>query len=92
MKTTRNDLIRSIATTNDLTMSQATHWYNCVWIAIEKAVIENTSVTIPIGTIKKIGRKPRQGRNPRTGARIQIPASIGLLFKPSKGIKSCINK
>ncbi len=39
------------------------------------------------GTFETRRRGPRMGRNPRTGDRIQIPASVSPAFRPGKGLK-----
>ncbi len=37
-------------------------------------------------------RKPRTGRNPRTGKAITIKASITPAFRAAKGLKAAVNK
>jgi len=44
-----------------------------------------------IGTFKVANKEARVGRNPQTGATIQIPAKKALSFKVSKTIKDAIN-
>ena len=39
------------------------------------------------GTFETRKRGARMGRNPRTGERIQIPASVSPAFRPGKGLK-----
>jgi len=36
-------------------------------------------------------RQPRIGRNPRTGARVDVPAKKTPYFKPCKGLKGLVN-
>ncbi len=43
------------------------------------------------GTFNVKHRKAREGRNPRTGEPIQIPASNTVGFKPSPSLKDQIN-
>lgn len=43
-----------------------------------------------LGTFRMIDRPARMGRNPATGASIQIPAKKVLKFKPSKGVEKQI--
>ncbi len=42
------------------------------------------------GTFETRKRGARMGRNPRTGERIQIPASTSPAFRPGKGLKDSI--
>lgn len=47
--------------------------------------------TIPgLGKLVKVERKARTGRNPATGATIQIPAKTVLKFKIAKAAKDAI--
>lgn len=43
------------------------------------------------GTFETRKRGARMGRNPRTGERIQIPASVSPAFRPGKGLKDGVN-
>jgi hypothetical protein len=36
-------------------------------------------------------RKPRVGRNPKTGERVEVPAKKIPFFKPSKELKDLVN-
>jgi DNA-binding protein HU-beta len=65
----------------------------------QKAVIEAISSTlekgdsvslIGFGSFKVIDRAAREGRNPSTGEKMQIPASKAVKFTPSKVLKERI--
>jgi DNA-binding protein HU-beta len=43
------------------------------------------------GSFKISERKARQGRNPRTGETINLPATKAIHFKPSKELKDKMN-
>jgi len=45
-----------------------------------------------LGIFKVADRKAREGRNPRTGETIQIPASKKLRFTASKVLKEAVMK
>lgn len=45
---------------------------------------------VGFGTFEARQRAPRQGRNPKTGETIEIPASINAAFKPGKGLKDAL--
>ena len=51
---------------------------------------EDTSL-IGFGTFSVRKRDARQGRNPQTGAAIQIPASKTVGFKAGKGLKDAVS-
>ena len=66
---------------------------------VQKAVIEAISSTlekgdsvslIGFGSFKVIERAAREGRNPSTGEKMQIPASKAVKFTPSKVLKERI--
>ncbi len=44
------------------------------------------------GSFKVVDRAAREGRNPNTGAAIQIPASKAVKFSAAQGLKELINK
>jgi DNA-binding protein HU-beta len=45
-----------------------------------------------LGKLVKVNRKARMGRNPATGATIQIPAKIVLKFRIAKAAKDSVLK
>ena len=61
----------------------------------EMAVSEvrtNGEFTVPgFGKLKKTQRKAREGRNPATGATIQIPAKTTVKFSLGKAMKDSIS-
>jgi DNA-binding protein HU-alpha len=46
---------------------------------------------IGFGTFENRHRKARAGKNPQTGASIQIAASNTVGFKPGKALKTALN-
>jgi DNA-binding protein HU-beta len=44
-----------------------------------------------LGSFKIRQRKPRKGRNPRTGEEVQIPARKAITFSPAKALKQRLN-
>ena len=46
---------------------------------------------VGFGTFSVANRKASEGRNPRTGERIHIPASRQPKFKAGKALKSAVN-
>ena len=43
------------------------------------------------GSFRTRQRKPRVGRNPKTGDRVEVPAKKIPYFKPSKELKDVVN-
>jgi DNA-binding protein HU-beta len=46
---------------------------------------------VGFGTFATVKRKATEGRNPRTGAKIKIKASVQPKFKPGKALKDAVN-
>jgi integration host factor subunit beta len=44
------------------------------------------------GSFRTRQRKPRVGRNPKTGERVEVPAKKIPFFKPSKELKDLVNE
>ena len=56
--------------------------------AIKAALAEHDNIEIRgFGTFKVRERKSRVARNPRTGERVEVPARIVPVFKPSKDLR-----
>ncbi len=56
-----------------------------------KEVKKNGEFTIPgVGKLVKVKRKARTGRNPATGATIQIPAKTVVKFRVAKAAKEAV--
>jgi len=90
----KTELCAKLAKKTGLTKTQATDVVNTLFdtepgkgiIAVE--LDAGRSVTIPgFGTYDTSRRKARQGRNPQTGATIQIEARTVPTFKAGKGLK-----
>lgn len=59
---------------------------------IQGAARRGESVDIPgLATFKVESKPARTGRNPSTGATIQIPAKNAVTIKPAKALKDAAN-
>lgn len=88
----KNDLISSVAADSGLTKADATKAVDAVFDNIQKALKGGGEVRlVGFGTFSVQQRKASTGRNPRTGATIQIPASKQPKFKAGKGLKDAVN-
>lgn len=88
----KNDLISSIATDAGLSKADAAKAVDAVFGNIEKSLKGGNEVRlVGFGTFSVANRKATTGRNPRTGAAIQIPASKQPKFKAGKGLKDAVN-
>ena len=65
---------------------------DCVFESIVNTLKKGDMVTlVGFGTFKVAKRKARTGRNPQTGAEIQINASNAPKFVPGKAFKDAVN-
>lgn len=77
-------LIDAIATGADMTKTDASKALASMMDAVSSSLKKGDRVSFPgFGTFAVSDRKARQGRNPRTGQAITIPAKKVVKFKPS---------
>ena len=88
----KSDLITAVAAQADLTKDKADAAVSAIVEQITNALSRDESVTlVGFGTFSQSHRAARTGRNPQTGAEIQIAASNGVNFKPGKSLKDSVN-
>jgi len=85
------DLINEVANVvSNKTEAQAA--VDCVFESIVNTLKKGDVVNlVGFGTFKVAKRKARTGRNPQTGAEIQINASNAPKFVPGKAFKDAVN-
>ena len=88
----KSELVAHIATSAGLTKAQATAALQAVETGVIDTLANGGEVTlIGFGTFKVTDRAARTGRNPQTGAEIQIAASKNPTFKAGKALKEAVN-
>lgn len=88
----KGDLIKSIADQAGISKAQATEALSAVVDGISGALKAGEKVTlVGFGTFSVSTRPARTGRNPSTGAAIQIAAKKQVKFKPGKEIDDAVN-
>lgn len=89
----KNDLIGEVANRADLSKADATRAVDAVFDAMQAAMTKGQEVRlVGFGTFSVAKRKASEGRNPRTGETIKIPASKQPKFKAGKALKDAVNK
>ena len=84
----KGNLIERIAEKTNLSKTTAADALNCALECIETALNEGDNVSlVGFGTFAVSERKARIGRNPQTGAALQIPARRVAKFKPGANLK-----
>lgn len=85
------DLINALAEKNGITKKEAEKAVSAVLDIIEGALKAGDKVQIMgFGSFEVKTRAARTGKNPATGAAIEIPASKAIVFKAGKALKDSV--
>lgn len=88
----KTELIEHIASTADISKAAATRALDALIGAVKTTLKKSDSVTlVGFGTFSVGKRASRTGRNPRTGAAINIKAAKVPKFKAGKALKDAVN-
>jgi DNA-binding protein HU-beta len=88
----KNDLVATVADSAGLSKADATRAVDAVFDSISSALAGGREVRlVGFGTFTVANRAASEGRNPRTGERIHIPASKQPKFKAGKALKDAVN-
>ena len=92
MTLNKNDLIAEVAAAADLSKASAGNAVDAVFSSITKALSGGGDCRlVGFGTFSVSRRAATTGRNPRTGEKINIPASNQPKFKAGKALKDAVN-
>jgi len=88
----KSELIDAIAGSADLSKADAGRALDAVTSAVTQTLANGDSLSlVGFGTFSVKHRAARAGRNPQTGAEIQIKASNVPSFKAGKALKDSVN-
>lgn len=88
----KNDLVASVAAASGLSKADAGKAVDGVLDVVKEALAKGDEVRlVGFGTFSVTKRAASEGRNPRTGASIKIPASNQPKFKAGAGLKEAVN-
>ena len=89
---TKENLMEAVLKAAKLeTKKQAQIAVNAVFAAITKSLSRGEEVAVAgFGTFRRVKVASRSGRNPKTGEKIQIPASMKPKFKAGKALKEAV--
>ena len=89
---TKADLVEEVVRTSSLSKKHAETIVNTVFHSIIEALQRDDKVELRgFGSFRLRRRRSRQGRNPKTGDRVEVPAKRIPYFKPGKELKDLIN-
>jgi DNA-binding protein HU-beta len=88
---TKCELIAKVAEASDLSKAHAERVLEAILEHIKEDLASGNKVTLRgFGTFAVEKRKGRVGRNPRTGAEVDIPARNVVKFKPGNAMKDAV--
>lgn len=86
------ELVETIAAEHKLSKAAAKAIVEQILDTITQAAVLGQEINLPgFGKFKVQARAAREGRNPQTGATVQIAASKKLVFQPAKAVKDRLN-
>jgi integration host factor subunit beta len=89
---TKADLIEEVAKVAEVTRKDGEVIVETIFDSIVKSLRAGDKIEIRgFGSFRTRQRKPRTGRNPKTGAKVEVPAKTIPFFKPSKELKDMVN-
>jgi len=88
---TKDEIAEVIASKVGISKKDAAEALNIILEEITKTLTKGGEVTLTgFGSFKVGARAAREGRNPKTGEKIKIPAMKTPKFKAGKGLKDAV--
>jgi nucleoid DNA-binding protein len=88
---TRTQLANKVAMDSNSTFKASRQWTEAVLNSLADAIEHEQEVKIQgLGNFEHIVRKPRVGRNYKTGERVEIPAKTIIQFSPCRRIQESV--
>jgi integration host factor subunit beta len=89
---TKAELVDQVARTTQLTKKHAEIMVNTVFDSIVDSLKEGEKIELRgFGSFRIRQRGSRTGRNPKTGARVDVPSKSIPYFKPGKELRELLN-
>ena len=90
---TKADLIEEVVRVSSVSKKHAEVIVNTVFSSIIDALQRDDKIELRgFGSFRVRRRRPRQGRNPKTGDHVDVPEKRIPYFKPGKELKDLINR
>jgi integration host factor subunit alpha len=89
---TKADIVESLYGQEKLSKKEATEVVDFLLDTLKDALERGDGVKLSgFGHFQVRSKKPRQGRNPKTGETMEIAARKVLVFRPSQVLKAALN-
>jgi integration host factor subunit beta len=90
---TKADLIDEVSHLAELTRKDSEVIVETIFDSVVRSLRAGDKIEIRgFGSFRTRQRKPRMGRNPKTGEKVEVPAKKIPFFKPSKELKDLVNE
>src|SRR5260370_22929889 len=90
---TKADLIDEVSRLAELTRKDSEVIVKTIFDSVVRSLRAGDKIEIRgFGSFRTRQRKPRMGRNPKTGEKVEVPAKKIPFFKPSKELKDLVNE
>ncbi len=90
---TKAELVEEVAKSTQLTKKHAEIIVNTVFESIVDTLKAGEKIELRgFGSFRIRHRGPRVGRNPKTGAKVDVPAKRIPYFKPGKDLREMLNE
>ncbi len=90
---TKADLIEEVARVVEMTRRDSEVIVEAIFDSVVKSLRDGGKIEIRgFGSFRTRQRQARIGRNPKTGARVEVPAKRIPFFKPSKELKDLVDR
>ncbi len=89
---TKAELIEDVSQALEMTRKDSEVIIEAIFDSVVRALRGGDKIEIrSFGSFRTRQRQPRVGHNPKTGARVEVPAKLIPYFKPSKELKNLLN-
>lgn len=89
----KKELVQAIVTDSQVSKKDVEKVVESFTKVVSESLRDGDKVQlVGFGTFELSERAEREGRNPKTGATMKIPASRSPKFKPGKALKDLVNK
>ena len=89
---TKAELIEEVSRVVEMTRKDSEVIVEAIFDSIVRSLRAGDKIEIRgFGSFRTRKRQPRIGRNPKTGAKVDVPAKRIPYFKPSKELKDLVN-
>ncbi len=89
---TKADLVEKVAEHASLSKAEAEVVVNTVLESIVRSLRGGDKIELRgFGSFRLRMRRPRQGRNPKTGTKVDVPGKAVPYFKPGKELREMLN-